>query len=148
MEGPKKVNVLLVDDSEESLVIIRHVFQQSSFVNVLDTVKDGEEALKYLRQEAPYENKQRPDLVLLDINMPRKGGFEVLDEMKQHPELSSIPVVMLTTSDRSEDVARSYSKGASSFITKPFEFRRFVEMANEFSTYWSQVSRVPPNSVN
>ena len=103
----------------------------------------SEEALAYLRRQGEYQNARMPGLILLDINMPRKNGFEVLNEMKADPALVHIPVIMLTTSDNEADVVKSYAKGACSFITKPMDFDKFGEVVKQFALYWALVSRVP-----
>jgi len=113
-------------------------------MNVIFTVRDGEAALAYLRQAGPYTHMRRPGLVLLDINMPKKNGFEVLQAMKADPLLQSLPVVMLTTSDREDDVVRSYTHGACSYIRKPISLEQFVQVVKDFEFYWTMVSRVPP----
>jgi len=138
------VELLLVEDNEDDIVLIEEAFTEAKLMNVIFTVRDGEEALAYLRQEGPYTHRRRPGLVLLDINMPKKNGFEVLQAMKADPLLQSLPVVMLTTSDREEDVVRSYNHGACSYIRKPMSLEQFVQVVKDFELYWTMVSRVPP----
>ena len=138
------VELLLVEDNEDDIVLIEEAFTEAKLMNVIFTVRDGEEALAYLRQEGPYTHRRRPGLVLLDINMPKKNGFEVLQAMKADPLLQSLPVVMLTTSDREEDVVRSYNHGACSYIRKPMSLEQFVQVVKHFELYWTMVSRVPP----
>lgn len=140
----ESVEVLLVDDNEDDIVLIEEAFVAAKMINVISKVRDGEEALAYLRQEGRYERVRRPGLVLLDINMPKKNGFEVLQAMKADPCLNSLPVVMLTTSDREDDIAKSYMNGASSYIRKPLNMEQFARVAKEFELYWTLVSRVPP----
>jgi len=137
------LELLLVEDNEDDIVIIQEAFADARLVNVLNTVPDGEEALAYLRREGRYKDAHRPGLVLLDINMPKKNGFEVLETMKAHPQLRSLPVIMLTTSDREEDIVRSYADGASSYIRKPVDLGRFNEVIKQFELYWTLVSRIP-----
>src|SRR3977135_1388231 len=100
------VELLLVEDNEDDFVLIEEAFAEAKLMNVVFRVRDGEEALSYLRQEGEYKHRRRPGLVLLDINMPKKNGFEVLQAMKADPRLQALPVVMLTTSDRDDDVVR------------------------------------------
>jgi CheY-like chemotaxis protein len=138
------VELLLVEDNEDDIVLIEEAFVGAKLMNVIFTVRDGEAALAYLRQEGPYTHRRRPGLVLLDINMPKKNGFEVLQAMKADPLLQSLPVVMLTTSDREDDIARSYTDGACSYIRKPMSLERFVQVVKDFEIYWTMVSRVPP----
>lgn len=138
------VELLLVEDNEDDIVLIEEAFTEAKLMNVVFKVRDGEEALSYLRQEGQYKHVRRPGLVLLDINMPKKNGFEVLQAMKADPLLQTLPVVMLTTSDRDDDVVRSYTDGACSYIRKPMSLAQFVQVVKDFELYWTMVSRVPP----
>jgi CheY-like chemotaxis protein len=137
------VELLLVEDNEDDVVLIEEAFADSKLMNMIFKVRDGEEALLYLRQAGPYTHVRRPGLVLLDINMPKKNGFEVLQAMKADPRLHSLPVVMLTTSDREDDIVRSYTDGACSYIRKPISVEGFVQVVKDFELYWTMVSRVP-----
>ncbi len=137
------IEILLVDDNDDDIVLIQEAFASANLINTINDVRDGVEAMAYLRREGKYENAKLPGLVLLDINMPKKDGFEVLKEMKADPVLMQIPVVMLTTSKREEDVVKSYNGGACTFITKPISFDAFKEMAEQFSLYWTLVARIP-----
>ena len=114
-------------------------------VNVIHAARDGEEAMAFLRREGLFTAAPRPSLVLLDINMPRMNGFEVLNKMKDDPQLRAIPVVMLTTSSRDADIETAYSCGACSFVTKPVSFDRLQLMAGHFVCYWTTVVRIPAN---
>jgi CheY-like chemotaxis protein len=113
-------------------------------MNVINNVRDGEAALAYLRRDGPYKNAVRPGLILLDINMPKMNGFEVLEAIKANPQLQPLPVIILTTSEREEDVVRSYVYGACSYIRKPVSLERFIDVVKQFEVYWTLVSRVPP----
>lgn len=137
------VEILLVDDNDDDIVLLRDVFEQARLANVTHVVTDGEAAVAYLRREGEYRDAKRPGLVLLDINMPKKNGFEVLEEIRAEPELKTLPVVILTTSRREEDVVRSYASGACSFVSKPVEFEKLQQVAEELSIYWAAVARVP-----
>ena len=139
----KPIEILLVEDNDDDVVFIREAFADANLLNLLNGVKDGVEAMAYLRREGEYEDRNLPGLVLLDINMPRKNGFEVLEEMKADPLLRQVPVIMLTCSKREEDVVRSYDGGVSTFITKPVSFDAFQEMVRRFSLYWTLVARIP-----
>ena len=139
------VELLLVEDNEDDIVLIEEAFTEARLMNVMFKVRDGVEALAYLKQEGQYKHRRRPGLVLLDINMPRKNGFEVLQAMKADPRLQSLPVVMLTTSDREDDVVRSYTGGACSYIRKPMSLQQLVQVVKNFELYWTMVSRVPPS---
>src|SRR2546426_5008323 len=137
------VELLLVEDNEDDIVLIEEAFAEAKLLNIICKVRDGEAALAYLRQEGPYTHRRRPGLVLLDINMPKKNGFEVLQAMKADPLLQSLPVVMLTTSDREDDIVRSYTDGACSYIRKPMNLKQFTQAVKDFELYWTMVSRVP-----
>jgi CheY-like chemotaxis protein len=142
-ELTQPVEILLAEDNEDDIVLTQEAFGEARLVNDLHIVRDGEEALAYLRRQGPYQEAARPGLVLLDISMPRKNGFEVLRELKADPDLRSLPVVMLTTSNREEDVLRSYTEGACSFVTKPVRVGQLQEVLKHFALYWVLVARVP-----
>lgn len=142
-EDLKPVEVLVVDDSEDDVVLLQEAFGDCPMVNFVKTVEDGEAAIRYLKRQAPFEHAKRPGLVLLDINMPRKNGFEVLAEIRSDPELRQVPVVMLTTSKQESDILRAYSTGACSFISKPVNFTKMKQIAQHFAVYWTTVADVP-----
>ena len=137
------LDVLLVDDNEDDTFMLEEAFAHTPSVNVVSVVRDGEAALAYLRRDGEYKDAIRPGLVLLDINMPKKNGFEVLQELKGDPRTSSIPVVMLTTSERDEDVVRCYAKGACTFISKPVDIETLKQTVIQFAVYWGVVARIP-----
>lgn len=137
------LSVLLVDDNEDDIILIREAFEGAKLVQILSSVNDGDEALAYLRKEGFHAQAQTPALVLLDLNMPRKNGFEVLEEMKLDPALKHIPVVVLTTSKRDEDVLHSYQKGASSYLSKPADLKKLSQMTKHFELYWALTAKVP-----
>ncbi|MBI3863761.1 MAG: response regulator [Planctomycetia bacterium] len=141
---PQPIEILLVDDNEDDVVLLAESFKDSRFLNLLHVVHDGAEALAYLRREGQYKSARAPGLILLDINMPKMNGFEVLQCIKADPHLRTIPVVMLTTSTRDEDVARSYDGGACSFVSKPVNLEKLKEVIKQFALYWTLVSIVPP----
>jgi CheY-like chemotaxis protein len=139
----QQIEILLVEDNEDDIVIIQEVFADMRLATIINVVRDGEEALAYLRRNGKYKVARMPDIVLLDINMPKKNGFEVLEEMKKDPRLQPLPVIMLTTSHREEDVVRSYAKGACSYIHKLVDLDQFKQLIKQFEHYWTGVSRVP-----
>jgi len=141
---PQQIEILLVDDNDDDVVLITESFRDSKFLNLVHVVNDGAEALAYLRHEGQYKSAVTPGLILLDINMPKMNGFEVLAAMKADPQLRTIPVVMLTTSTRDVDVARSYDSGACSFVSKPVDLEKLKEVVKQFALYWTLVSVVPP----
>ena len=140
------INILLAEDNEDDVLMIQEAFDEAKLTNIIDVVSDGEQAMRYLRRQPPYEGARLPGLVLLDINMPRKDGFEVLEEVKGDARLRHLPVIMLTTSHREEDVVRSYSRGACSYVTKPIDFKQFQDVVKQFGLYWTLVARVPAAS--
>ncbi len=137
------LDILLVEDSEDDIVLIRETLLGGKLINVMHIARDGEQALAYLRNEGPYADAKRPGLILMDINMPKKNGLETLDEIRHDSSLSSMPVVMLTISDREEDIVRAYTSGACSYVRKPLEFVRFQRVVEQFAIYWALVATVP-----
>jgi len=137
------VEILLVEDNEDDVVIIQEVFADVVLGTLINVVRDGEEALAYLQRKGKYKVARMPEIVLLDINMPKKNGFEVLEAMKKDPRLQSLPVIMLTTSHREEDVVHSYAKGACSYIHKLVDLDEFKQLIKQFEHYWTSISRIP-----
>ncbi len=139
----KTVNILLVEDNEDDVIMIRDIFEEQNMVNVVGVAEDGEIAMSYLRKEDKYADAQTPELVLLDINMPKKNGFEVLEEMKRDDKLKHIPVIMLTTSGRPEDIKKAYETGASTYVMKRVAWDEFSRAVEQFSVYWTKVAKIP-----
>jgi len=139
-----KIDVLLVDDDTGDVELTREGLLDAKVDITLNVVNDGELALKYLRHEPPYENATRPDLVLLDLNMPRKDGRETLLEIKTDEKLRSIPVVVLTTSDAETDIIRCYDAGANCYITKPIGFDAFITVVKALENFWFTIVKIPP----
>lgn len=137
------MDILLVEDNEDDIILTEEAFAVAKVINLINNVRDGEAALAYLRREGPYNDAARPGLVLLDINMPKKNGFEVLEVIKADSQLQSLPVIVLTSSEREEDIVRSYTYGACSYIRKPVSLERFVDVVKQFEVYWTLVSQVP-----
>lgn len=138
------IDILMVDDNDDDIILIREAMDDAGMLNVIEVVYDGEQAMEYLRGQGPYLGKKRPGLVLLDINMPKMNGFEVLKAMKADGQLKHIPVVMLTTSDREGDIVKSYADGACSFVTKPVDFDKLKKAIRDFSLYWALIAKIPP----
>ncbi|GAA1870279.1 response regulator [Pseudonocardia ailaonensis] len=136
------VNVLLVEDDPGDVLMTREAFEEHLH-NRLDVVTDGAAALAYLRREPPYEDSPRPDLVLLDLNLPRRDGREVLAEVKNDETLRSIPVIVLTTSQAEEDVLRSYQLHANAYVTKPVDFDGFIEAIKQIDHFFVSVVKLP-----
>jgi CheY-like chemotaxis protein len=136
------VNVLLVEDDPGDVLMTREAFEEHLH-NRLDVVTDGDAALAYLRNEPPYQDHPRPDLILLDLNLPRRDGREVLAEVKNDVALRSIPVIVLTTSQAEEDVLRSYQLHANAYVTKPVDFDGFIEAIKQIDHFFVSVVKLP-----
>ncbi|WP_238339195.1 response regulator [Candidatus Manganitrophus noduliformans] len=139
------IEILLVEDNPDHAELTRRSLMSGSVANRVAWVKDGQEALDYLFKKEPYANAPRPGLILLDINLPKVNGLEVLKKIKETEDLRVIPVIMLTTSDRDEEALKCYNFGANSFITKPVKFTEFSEKVKSLKLYWLLVNR-PPKS--
>ncbi len=137
------INVLLVEDDEGDALIIREAFEYYKIRNELNVVTDGEAAMQFLRQAGPYAGMPRPGLILLDVNLPRRSGLQVLAELKQDPDLLVIPVVMLTTSRAEEDILRSYALHANAFVTKPVDFEHFIDAIRQIDDFFLTLVRLP-----
>jgi CheY-like chemotaxis protein len=137
------IDVLLVDDDPGDTLMIREAFEHNKVRNALECVADGVQAMQYLRREGEYVDASRPDLVLLDLNLPRKDGREVLAEIKGDPGLATIPVVVLTTSHAEEDVLKSYQLHANAYVTKPVDFERFIEVVRQIDEFFVTVVKLP-----
>lgn len=139
------VEILLVEDNPADVDLTRETLEFAKIRNRLHAVSDGVEALAFLRRQSPYEEAVRPDLILLDLNLPRKDGREVLQELKGEPSLRSIPVVVLTSSDAEKDVLKSYDLGANCYITKPVDLDQFADVVRSIEDFWFVVVKLPNN---
>ncbi len=144
---PRIINVLLVEDDPGDVLMTREAFDEYLH-NRLDVVTDGADALAFLRREEPYGDAPRPDLILLNLNLPRRDGREVLQEVKADPELQHIPVIVLTTSQAEEDVLRSYQLHANAYVTKPVDFDNFIRAIRQIDHFFVSVVRLPALSPN
>ena len=143
MPDQAPIDVLLVADDPGDVLMTREAFEENKVANRLAVVSDGAEAMQYLRREGEYADAPTPDLVLLDLNLPRMDGREVLAAMKSDDALRSIPVVVLTTSEAEEDVLRSYSLHANAYVTKPVDLSRFIEFVRQIDDFFVSVVRLP-----
>lgn len=139
----RPIQILLVEDSPTDAKLTLTALQTAKVANQVSHVGDGVHALQFLRRQAPYEEAPRPDLILLDLNLPRKDGREVLMELKTDPQFKTIPVIVLTTSRSEEDVCRSYELHANCYITKPVNFDRFLEVIQSIEQFWLTVVVLP-----
>lgn len=144
--APSMIEVLLVEDDPGDVLMTQEAFEEHKVRNRLNVVSDGAEALAYLRQEGEYTGASRPDLILLDLNLPKRDGREVLAEVKNDPELSQIPVVVLTTSQADEDIVRSYRLHANAYVTKPVDFERFIAVVRQIDNFFVSVVKLPPRA--
>lgn len=135
--------ILLVEDSPADITLVEEIFEESRISSRLHVVQDGQAAIDHLRRAAGYEAAVRPDLILLDLNLPKMGGAEVLVEIKNDPALRRIPVVMLTTSDEEADVLRSYDQHANSYVIKPIGYEQFMQVVRTLEDFWFSTVRLP-----
>ncbi len=138
------VEILLAEDNPGDVKLTQKAFERRKMLNNLHVVTDGVEAMAFLEQRGEYEDKPRPDLILLDLNMPRKDGREVLEEISEDPDLRRIPVIVLTSSAAEEDILRSYDLQANAYLTKPVDFQGFMDVVERFEDFWLSVVKMPP----
>ena len=138
------IEILLAEDNPGDVKLTRKALEHGDILNNLHVVEDGVETMKFLRSEGEYAETPQPDLLLLDLNMPKKDGRAVMKEMDGDPELKRIPVVVLTSSDAEEDVVRSYELNANAYLTKPVDFDGFVDIINRLEDFWFTVVKMPP----
>jgi CheY-like chemotaxis protein len=147
-EEHRIVKILLVEDNPDDIDITKRALKEAKIINKLWIVRDGQEALDFLQHKGEYKDlslSPKPGLILLDINLPKLNGVDVLKAIKQDPDLKRIPVVMLTVSKRDEDIIKSYNNGCNSFIQKPVNFENFVEVVKQISLYWGLLNIFSPN---
>lgn len=144
-EARQRFEVLLVEDNPGDVFLTQEAFREGHMPLRLCVVGDGEEAMRYLRRESPFEEAIRPDLVLLDLNLPKKDGRELLAELKADSELRHIPVIILTTSESRQDVWRAYKLHANCYLTKPIEVEHFIRKIKSIEDFWLTVARLPSN---
>ncbi|AVT32532.1 MULTISPECIES: response regulator [unclassified Plantactinospora] len=143
-DGRSPIEVLLVEDDPGDVLMTQEAFDEHKLRNRLTVVSDGAAALAYLRQEGEYADAVPPDLILLDLNLPRRDGREVLAEIKRDEQLCRIPVVVLTTSQADEDILRSYQLHANAYVTKPVDFERFISVVRQIDEFFVSVVKLPP----
>ena len=137
------VDVLLVEDDPGDVLMTKEAFEHYRIRNELHVVGDGEQAIRFLRKDGDYADAPRPGLILLDLNLPRRNGHEVLAELKSDPDLLTIPVVVLTTSQAEEDILRSYSLHANAYISKPVDFERFIDVVRQIDDFFLTLVKLP-----
>lgn len=140
----RQVEILLVEDNPGDVRLTMEALKEGKLSNNLSTVKDGVEAIAFLRREGQYINAVRPDLILLDLNLPRKDGREVLAELKQDSELRRIPIIVLTTSQAEQDILKTYDLHANCYITKPVDLDQFMTVVRSIENFWLTLVQLPP----
>ena len=140
----RPVEILLVEDNPGDVRLTREALREGKVRNNLAVAADGVEAVAYLRKEGEYANAVRPDLILLDLNLPRKDGREVLEEIKADPALRNIPVVVLTSSQAEEDIVRAYDLHANCYVTKPVDLDQFIRVVESIEDFWFTIVKLPP----
>jgi CheY-like chemotaxis protein len=138
-------SILLVEDDPGDVMLIREALAEHKVANALEVVSDGVKAMEFLRREGEHADAERPGLVLLDLNLPRKSGVEVLAEIKSDTSLATIPVVVLTTSEAEEDVLRAYQQHANAYVAKPVDFQRFKQIVHQIDEFFIGLVKLPPH---
>jgi chemotaxis family two-component system response regulator Rcp1 len=141
--GVQNIEILLVEDNPGDIRLTKEALKEGKVRNSLNVVMDGEEAMAFLRKEGEFTGAPRPDLILLDLNLPKKDGREVLAEIKDDDDLKSIPVVVLTTSQAEEDIARTYDLHANCYITKPVDLEQFLNVVHSIEEFWLSIVKLP-----
>ncbi len=138
------IEILLIEDNPADVRLTQEAFVEARVQNNIHVVQDGDAAIAFVQQKPPFQNAPRPDLILLDLNLPKKDGREVLAEIKADPQTTQIPVVVLTTSDDEEDVLRSYNLHANAYLVKPIDIMRFIKMIQSLEYFWLTFVKLPP----
>ncbi|MEP0788785.1 response regulator [Funiculus sociatus GB2-C1] len=138
------MEILLVEDNEGDIRLTKEAFRESMVWNHMNVVRDGAEALAFLRREGKYTNAIRPGIILLDLNLPKRSGIEVLEEIKRDNELKHIPVVVLTSSQAEQDILNSYNFHANCFISKPLDLEQFLQVVQSIKDFWLTIVKLPP----
>jgi two-component system, chemotaxis family, response regulator Rcp1 len=144
----KPIDILLVEDSPGDVRLTQEALKEAKILNNLYVAKDGVEAINFLHKKGEYTHAVRPDIIILDLNLPRKNGQEVLAEIKEDNNLKQIPVVILTVSKSEEDILKSYNLHANCYITKPVEFTNFMEVVKSIEDFWLAVVKLPPKEIS
>ncbi len=142
-EGIMPIDILIVDDNRADIRLVQEVLKKGKMMVNLNYVLDGVEAMDYLRKKDKYKDTNRPDLILLDLNMPRKDGREVLEEVKDDDDLKSIPIIVMTISKAEEDILRSYNLHANAYIIKPIELNQFINTVRSIEDFWLTIVKLP-----
>lgn len=139
----KSIHILLVEDNEGDIFLVTEALEEGKIVNKISVARDGKEALDFLNKTGKFENEELPDLILLDVNLPKKNGHEVLEYIKEQDSLKQIPVIMLTTSSSEKDILMSYKNHANCFITKPVDVDNFLKVIYSIENFWINIITLP-----
>ncbi|WP_431213522.1 response regulator [Puia sp. P3] len=139
----QQIHILLVDDNEGDILLTREALDDARIINKISIANDGVEAISFLKKDPPFRDTEMPDLILLDINLPKMDGTEVLSIIKNDPELKRIPVIMLTTSSSEKDILASYDNHANCYITKPVDLDRFMDVVRTIENFWISIVKLP-----
>lgn len=139
----QQIHILLVDDNEGDILLTREALEDARIINKISIANDGVEAISFLKKEPPYRGTEMPDIILLDINLPKMDGTEVLSIIKNDPDLKRIPVIMLTTSSSEKDILASYDNYANCYITKPVDLERFMDVVRTIEDFWISIVKLP-----
>lgn len=142
-QSVRPIEILLVEDNPGDVLLTREAFSEAKIRNNIHVARDGEEALAYLNNDSGYEDAIKPDLILLDLNLPKIDGREVLDTIKKHDQLKRIPVVVLTSSEAEQDIVKTYDLHANSYVVKPIDLDQFVKVVNAVENFWFSVVTLP-----
>ena len=143
-EVARTVHILLVEDNTGDIRLTREALKEAKVRNRLDAVMDGEEAMAFLRKRGEYARAAKPDVIMLDLNLPKKDGLEVLKEIKEDPNLRRIPVVVVTTSKAEKDIVKCYDLHANCYVTKPVDLAQFLEVVRSIEDFWLTIVKLPP----
>lgn len=143
MKSLDPIEILLVEDNEDDIILTKEAFEENRLVNKLNVVKTGMDAIRYLKKEEPYANAVKPNIILLDLNLPEMSGVEVLQKIKNEEDLQDIPVVILTTSNLEQDIVKSYKLHASCYINKPVNLNNFFDIIKIFGQFWFSIVTLP-----
>jgi len=147
MKSINPIEILLVEDNEDDIILTREAFEENRLANKLNVVKTGMDAIKYLKKEEPFSDAVKPNIILLDLNLPEMSGIEVLQNIKNEDNLKDIPVVILTTSNLEQDIIKSYKLHASCYINKPVNLDEFFELIKVFGKFWFSIVTLPENEL-
>jgi len=142
----QEIHILLVDDNEGDVLLTREALEEAKIVNRISVAYDGMEAIRFLKKAPPFTGSETPDLILLDINLPKMDGKEVLGIIKSDPDLKRIPVIMLTTSSSEKDILAAYDNYANCYITKPVDLERFMEVVRTIEDFWISIVKLPKSA--